>query len=146
MLIIMTMKACCELYSKFIYECVHRSTVGGQSAGCQYSCFNHTISHRTRLGTRVASSSFLITQSVSKLTTHIPCGKKRLQICKLRASQYFFFCVRCKVFSWNFNSNKNTLPSAIWLYFVTVLCEIKIKHCIYSLKQDLPMLPSDSDL
>jgi hypothetical protein len=76
LIIIMTMKACCELYSKFIYECVHRSAVGGKGEHCQYSCFNHTISHRSGLGTPVASSSFLIRQSVSKLTTHIPCGKK----------------------------------------------------------------------
>jgi hypothetical protein len=76
LIIIMTMKACCESYSKFIYECVHRSTTAEQSEYWRYSCFNHTISHRTGLGTRVASPSFLITQSVSKLTTHIPCGKK----------------------------------------------------------------------
>jgi hypothetical protein len=33
-----------------------------------------------------------------------------------------------------------------WLYFVTVLCEIKIKHCVCFPKQDLQMSPSDSDL
>ena len=60
--------------------------LGSRANTAQYSCFNHMISYRTWLGTRVASSSFLIKQSVSKLTTLIPCGKKKLQICKLRDS------------------------------------------------------------